>query len=135
MKKYSIVLLIMKACLLAQVFCFVIAMAADKSCAVPVIPNESMAIGVVKEYAMVSSSLINIQPEQTLYRITMHLESSLGLDNGPNFLKDKEGKDVQLYSKDRISPELFGKRLRAKVTYRGDERGGLFWIRSFEVID
>jgi hypothetical protein len=110
-------------------------MAADKSCAVPVIPNESIAIGVVKEYSIVSSSLVNIQPEQTLYRITIHLETSTGLDNGPNFLKDKEGKDVQLYSKEKITPELFGKRLKAKVTYRGDERGGLFWIRSFEVID
>jgi hypothetical protein len=135
MKKYSIVLLIMKFCLLEQVFCLFIFMTADKSCAVPAIPNESVVIGVVKEYAIVSSILMNIQPEQTIYRMTIHIESSQGLDNSPNFLKDKEGKDVQLFSKERISPELFGKRLKAKVTYQGDERGGLFWIKSFEIIN
>jgi hypothetical protein len=124
-----------KACLLAQTFCLIIVMTPDKSCAVPAIPNESIVTGVVKEYAIVSSILMNVQPEQTLYRITIHIESSQGLENSPNFLKDKEGKDVQLFSKERISPELFGKQLKAKVTYQGDERGGLFWTRLCEVID
>ena len=135
MKKYSSVLLIIKTCLMAQVFCLIMVMASDNSCAVPAIPNESLITGVVKEYAIVSSRLVNVQPEQTLFRITMHIESSQASAGGPDFLKYQEGKDVQLYSKEKMSSELIGRRLKVKVTYQGDERGGLFWIKSFEKMD
>lgn len=100
---------------------------------VPVIPNESIIEGFVSEYTILSSRLIGIQPEQVLYRVTVRIDSTEDLENRPNFIKGKEGRDVQFYTKEMVSPEVFGKRIKAKVEYRGDERSGMFWIREILV--
>jgi len=103
------------------------------SCAsVPVLPNETVVEGTVSEYAIVSSRLAGIKPEQVLYRITIYIETTKSAGGGPDFLSDKVGKDVPFYTKHKLSPELFGRKVRARVEYRGDERGGLFWVRDVE---
>lgn len=100
---------------------------------VSVIPNESVIEGVVSEYAIVSSRLVNVSPEQTLYRLTVHVESTDTIGGGPDFLAERIGRDVQFYSKENISPDIFGRSIKAKVTFRGDERGGMFWIRDVQL--
>jgi len=102
--------------------------------AVPAVPNESVIEGTVQEFSIVSSNLLNIMPEQTLYRLTILIESYENADTDADYLSDKKGKTVQLYSKDKISPEIFGKRVWVKVRYSGDERGGLYWIKEISVI-
>ncbi|NOZ68217.1 MAG: hypothetical protein GXP46_03000 [Deferribacteres bacterium] len=100
----------------------------------PVVPNESVIEGVVSEYAILSSRIVNIQPPQVLYRLTIRIESSEGAArNMPDFAGGMQGRDIRFYSKERLSPDLFGKRVRARVKYKGDERGGLFWISSVEI--
>ncbi|NOY39793.1 MAG: hypothetical protein GXO95_06120, partial [Nitrospirae bacterium] len=85
------------------------------------------------EYAIVSSRLAGIQPEQVLYRITIYIETTKSAGNGPDFLRDKIGKDVPFYTKEKLPPQLFGRKVRARVQFRGDERGGLFWVRDIEM--
>jgi hypothetical protein len=102
---------------------------------VPVMPNESAVEGTVYEYAIVSSRLVNVAPEQTLYRVTIRVESTDTIGGGADFLEGRMGKDVQFYSREKIPPEVFGKRVRAKVTFRGDERGGTFWIRDIQTAE
>jgi hypothetical protein len=132
-KRYPVGLQIIFLVFLAtQAFFFV---TEEKISAVPAAPNESIVIGIVKECTIISSRLINIQPDQALYRLTIHVESSESLHGGPNFVKSEEGRDVQLYSKGKIPFELLHKRLKMKVTYSGDERGGLLWISSYEIVD
>jgi hypothetical protein len=100
---------------------------------VPVAPNESIVEGVVSEYAVLSSRLVNVKPEMTLYRITVRLESTARIGGGPDFLSDRIGQDVQLYSKEKVDVDIYGKKVKAKVTLRGDERGRTFWIREIEI--
>jgi hypothetical protein len=38
-----------------------------------VIPNGALITGMILEYAIVSSRLLAIQPDQTLYKLTIHL--------------------------------------------------------------
>ena len=102
--------------------------------AVPAVPNESVIEGTVQEFSIVSSNLLNIMPEQTLYRLTILIESYENADTDADYLSDKKGKTVQLYSKEKISPEIFGKRVWVKVRYAGDERGGLYWIKEISMI-
>ena len=102
--------------------------------AVTAVPNEYVIEGTVQEFSIVSSNLLNIMPEQTLYRLTILIESYENADTDADYLSDKKGKTVQLYSKDKISPEIFGKRVWVKVRYSGDERGGLYWIKEISVI-
>ncbi len=101
------------------------------SCAsVPVAPNETVVEGTVSEYAIVSSRLVGIKPEQVLYRITIHVESSKATGSGPDFLKERRGEDVPFYTKKILSPRLFGKSVRVRAEFRGGERGGLFWVKD-----
>ncbi len=114
----------MRATLLSLIFCLLFTLPANAG---PAAPNETIVKGRVVEYGVISSGLLGIKPETPLYKLVVSLEKAEGT-RGPNFLKDKEGKTVALYSKERLSSGLFGKRLKITVTYRGDERGGLFWI-------
>lgn len=102
--------------------------------AVQVAPNESVAEGVVIEYSVMSSRLAGMEPEQTLYRLMIRIEKT-SETKPPDFLKGKEGADVIFYSKEKLPPELYGKRVRLKANFAGDERGGFFWIREIEAIE
>ncbi len=106
----------------------------EKCISAPVISNESVVSGTVSEYSIVSSHLIGIEPEQVIYRLTIKIESTENINNKPNLLVSKNGQTVQFHSKERLSSELFGKRIKAIATYIGDERGGLFWINNIEII-
>lgn len=101
--------------------------------AVPVMPNETAVKGRVEEYSLISSKLMGIKPEMTLYKLVISIEKVENV-KGPNFLKDKEGQLVTLYSKEGLSSKFYGEKIKAIVEYRGDERGGLFWIKRIEII-
>jgi hypothetical protein len=103
--------------------------------AVTVVPNSALMTGVISEYGIVSSRLLGMEPDQTLYKLTICLESSEDIVGMPNLLKGKEGEDITLYTKEKLSPDIFGKKIRAEVTYRGDERGGRWWLRSIKTLE
>ncbi|MBI5409123.1 MAG: hypothetical protein HZA14_07140 [Nitrospirae bacterium] len=112
---------------------FILLAVEKKSFSVPVIPNESMISGMVSEYAIVSSRIIGIKPEQVIYRLTITVKAAENIQDKPNLLGGKKGQDVQFHSKEKLSPELFGKKIKATAALIGDERGGLFWIRNIEL--
>lgn len=102
---------------------------------VPAAPNESIIRGIVSEYAIVSSHLFGIEPEQALYRVTVNVVSSESIGASPDFLAGRHGHDIQFYSREKIPPELFGKKIKAKARYKGDEKRGMFWISNIQVIE
>lgn len=103
--------------------------------AAPVVPNTAVITGVVFEYGIVSARLLGIQPEQTIYKITIHLESSEDVPGTPNLLKGKKGQDITFLTKEQLSSDIFGKKIRAEVSYVGDERGGRWWLRTAKVLE
>ncbi|MEK7846747.1 MAG: hypothetical protein AAB257_07280 [Nitrospinota bacterium] len=102
--------------------------------AVPVMTNKAVIEGTVSGYCLESSAIEGIRPEQVLYKIVISVEEVMDVEDYPNFLRDKKGESVIFYSKFKQPPEIFGKRIKAVVEYKGDERGGLFWIKALEVI-
>lgn len=103
--------------------------------AVPVIPNEALLRGTVVEYCVTSSSLSGMSPEQVFYRVLISVEEAGDVKGYPNFLRGKEGQVLAFYSKEKQPVELFGKRIRAFVEYKGDERGGHFWLKQIEIME
>jgi len=100
-----------------------------------VIPNDALITGMILEYAIVSSRLLGIQPDQILYKLTIHLESSEDIVGMVNLLKGKEGEDITFYTKEKLSSDIFGKKVEAEVSYRGDEHGGRWWMRSIKILE
>jgi hypothetical protein len=102
--------------------------------AAPVIPNEAVLMGTVEEYSLVQSGSLGIAPEQILHKITISVKMVADTDDHPNLLRGKEGQSISLYSKEKQPSDLTGQEVKALIEYRGDERGGLFWIKHIETI-
>jgi hypothetical protein len=103
--------------------------------AVPVMPNASLIKGIILGCEAISSTLLGMQPEQTIYRLTIQIESSEDVGELRNFLKGKEGKDMAFYTKKPLPSDIAEKRIKARVSFRGDERGGLWWIHAMEILN
>ena len=107
---------------------FVLAFSITAS-AVPVMENELKVSGTVAEVCVVSATTLHIQPEQPIFLLRIVVES-VEVIKPPNFLQGKVGETVTLLSKENIPQELFKKRVNLLLQYRGDEKGGGFWIRQ-----
>jgi hypothetical protein len=103
--------------------------------AVPVIPNAALIKGVVLESEGISSNLLGIQPEQTIYRLLIHVVCSKDVGEMRNFLKGEEGKDIVFYTKKPLPSDIVKKRIKARVSFRGDERGGRWWAQEIQILD
>jgi len=104
--------------------------------AVPVVPNASLIKGIAIECEAVSSTLLGMQPEQTIYRLTIQIESTEDVSEMPNLLnKSTEGKEMVFYTKEPLSPDVLKKRIKARALYRGDERGGRWWVQEIRILD
>ena len=103
--------------------------------AVPVMPNAALIKGTVLESEAISSNLLGIQPEQTIYRLLIHVISSEDVCEMANFVKGKEGKDMAFYTKKPLPPDIAKRGIKARVSYRGDEREGLWWILEMEILN
>ena len=103
--------------------------------AVPVIPNVALIKGIVLECEAMSSNQLGMQPEQTIYRLTVQIESSEDVGKMPNLLKKKQGKEIAFYTKKPLPSDILRKRIKAKVSFAGDERGGRWWVHEIEILD
>ena len=102
--------------------------------AVPAAPNEAMATGTVVEYSISSLPGPGPVPGPGLYKIVVKVEAVEDRGDAPNFLKGREGNEIAFWSRNRLDPGLFGKKVKALVEYRGDERGGLFWLKRVKIM-
>ena len=102
--------------------------------AVPVAPNTAILEGTVKEYCAGSSDLWDIRPVQIIYKVTVVVEGIGKSGDSPSFLRGKENQMLSFFTKENISPELLNKRIKAEVEFRGDEKGGRFWIRNIQIL-
>jgi hypothetical protein len=106
----------------------------SESSAVTAMPNKAVLVGTVKEYSVGSSSLYGMSPEQTIYKLTILVETSEDIKGVANFLKGKEGQTLTFFTKVNPSIDVYGKKIKAQATYLGDERGGSFWIQNIDIL-
>lgn len=99
----------------------------------PVPPNDSVVMANVLGYAILSSQVESIQPEQVLHALWLELLRSEDVPGLPNFTRRYVGTIIKVLSKESLSPYLFEKTIQAHVEFVGDERGGKFWIRDISV--
>jgi hypothetical protein len=97
--------------------------------AVPAIPNESLVIAEVIEQNAVDSATLNVQPKQTLYRCKLRIIKIDTVLRMANILQGHEGKSIEVLSKEAPSVSgLVGKTIKARVSFRGDEKNGRYWL-------
>jgi len=96
----------------------------------PAAPDDSVITARVLEYTILNSTLAGIKPEQILYSLRVLLISCQSVKGKANFTQPKVNQVIKVYSKEMLSPVLFGKTIQANLFFSGDERGGKYWIRN-----
>lgn len=97
--------------------------------AVPVIPNESLLTAEVVEHDTVDSTTLKIEPRQPLYRWKLRIIKIEMVQKKANFLAGHEGKSIEVLSKEAPSvSDWVGKTIKARVSFRGDEKTGRYWL-------
>lgn len=110
----------------------------------PVIPNETIITGIVSKFEKGSPYPQNKGTRQPEYnKITVLIESSEDIDGEENLLAKKKGEYITFYTKEPLSPDMpdikdmkamKGKRIKVHISYRGDERGGLWWGYNLQIL-
>lgn len=103
--------------------------------AVPVVPNEGIIEGKVVGYCVISSVVLNIKPDSTFYRLAILVTASKSTVGKPNFARDKSGGIIEVYSREKLSGNFFNQNINARIMYRGDEKGGLYWIKNINILN
>jgi len=124
------VVVVKKTILLVLFLC----LASLNAFAVPVAPNESVVKGTVVEYGSTSPASRSGKQAAGLYKLVLKVESTEDIPDMLNFLADKKGQKIEFWSKERFDAVFVGKKIKAVVEYRGDERGGGFWIKKIEIL-
>ncbi len=94
----------------------------------PAVPNEAVVTGEALAVAAVDSSTVSISPPQQLVRLTLRLLAVREVPRKANLLTAGPGDTLEVYSREAVSARLVGKVVTGRVTFRGDERGGRYWI-------
>lgn len=96
--------------------------------------NDSIITARVLEYTILNSTLEGIKPEQILYSLRVLVISCQNVKGKANFTQSKVNQVIKVYSKEMLSPVLFGKTIELNLSFSADERGGKYWIRNIRMV-
>jgi hypothetical protein len=96
----------------------------------PVVENESQVVARVLRVEVIDSSALGIAPPRLIDRIRLALLRNQDTPGKANRLAGREGTVLDAHSKDRVDPVLVGRVITGQVIFRGDERGGRYWIHG-----
>lgn len=92
-------------------------------------PNESWVVAEVVAVSVVDSSTLNVQPQQRLFRCQLRITYVEAIAGAANILRDYEGKTIEALARDPLGiGDLNGQRIKARISFQGDERRGYYWI-------
>lgn len=94
----------------------------------PQAPNESRVTGEILVLEPVHSSALQMAPPQVFTRMRLKLLSIQNVGAMPNPLHGREGEILEVLSRESLKSELVGKVISGTIVFRGDERGGMYWI-------
>jgi hypothetical protein len=101
---------------------------AEAAAGAPSMENEGRITAEILEVESVHSSQLNIAPPQFLTRVRLRLLAGSDTSGAPTPLTGGEGALLEAYTREQVDPNLIGKRIQCTLRYRGDERGGLYWV-------
>ena len=97
--------------------------------AVPANPNKIVVRVRVLDAVIVDSHALNISPQQKLSVLTLKFLQMKRVGDR-HVLYGKSGETIRAYSKDLSLVGFKGKVIAVTLSFRGDERGGSFWVAA-----
>jgi len=97
---------------------------------ISVSPNATLLTGNVGCVKEVQSKQLKIKPEMSIFLLEVKIVGAQNMENFANRLAGKEGQTIILFSKKQISSDIKNQNIDVQVSYKGDERGGGYWVIS-----
>jgi hypothetical protein len=96
----------------------------------PLLADQAMIIGIIREVGSIAAEQLGMPFEKNIYRLIIRLEASKAIKGGADFLKEREGELLTVFSE--TNPPFFspGKKITAIVEYRGNRFSRFFWIHK-----
>ncbi len=98
----------------------------------PVLPNATLITAKVLKHSIWNTILLHSAQPDVLYSLVLEIRVSEGVGDMANLVS--VGDRVEAFSKEALSPDLFGKTVRATIRLRGDEWGQRFWIQKIHSV-
>lgn len=100
---------------------------------VPVRPNTSIVHGKVLGYSIQDPSLFGMAGTDPLYLLDIKIESSENIPGEFNFIENRTGSVIKAYISSQLPADVYGKNISGRISYRGDEHGGKYWLSDAAV--
>lgn len=99
----------------------------------PASPNKTVVKVRVLDAVIVDSLELNISPQQPLSVLTLKFLQVKQVGDR-QFLYGQSGETIRAYSKDLSLVGLKGNIIDVTLSFRGDERGGSFWVTASSAV-
>ncbi len=100
------------------------------SFAVPALSFKETVTGKVYGFSVLKADVLGIKPgEMIIYKLVLKVE-----DERPRWMPEKK-RYLEVLTKKNIPLWLFGKEVTATIIYRGDERGGSYWLIKIKEVE
>jgi hypothetical protein len=92
--------------------------------------NQAMLIGTIREVSPLASEQLGMPSGKIIYRLIVQVEATKEIKGGPDFIKEREGELLTVFSE--TNPPIFrpGNKITAVVEYRGNRFSRFYWINK-----
>jgi hypothetical protein len=96
--------------------------------------NQAMLRGTIREINSVASDQLGLPSGKNVYRLIILVEETKEINGLPDFLKEKEGELLTVFSE--TNPPFFkpGNRIAAIAEYRGNRFSRFYWINKPQAV-
>ncbi len=97
--------------------------------------NQAMLSGTIREVRSLAPEQLGLPSGKNIYRLIVQVESTKSLKGGPDFIKEKEGELLTVFSE--TNPPIFrpGNKISAVVEYRGNRLSRFYWINKPQTVN
>jgi hypothetical protein len=92
--------------------------------------NQALLTGTIREVSSFLPEQLGLPSGKNISRLIIHVESTKEIKGGPDFIKEKEGELLTVFSE--TNPAIFrpGKKIKAVVEYRGNRFSRFYWVQK-----
>jgi hypothetical protein len=97
--------------------------------------SQALLVGNIREINSFPPEQLGMPSGKNIYRLIIQVESTNSVKGGPNFLKEKEGELLTVFSE--INPPVFrpGQKITAIVEYRGNRLSQYYWVQKPQAVN
>ena len=96
--------------------------------------NQALLSGTIREISSLAPEQLGLPPGKNIVRLIIRVEETKGIKGFPDFLKEREGELLTVFSE--TSPPFFqlGNKITAVAEYRGNRFSRFYWINKPQAV-